>query len=355
MTYAPIEYMRQALGISEKGRLTAYPNPTVGCILVKNNIIVGSGFHEMPGAPHAEIHAINEAGQHASGSTAFVTLEPCCHYGRTGPCVKALIEAKISHVYVAIEDPDTRVSGKGIKALREAGIKVDVGLGSDLIQKSLRAYLHHRKTTKPYCVLKAALSLDGKIAAADRSSQWITSEEARRDAHFLRAQSQAIMIGSETAIKDKPRLTVRNIELPKGFLQPMRVLLDGRGRVNPLDLDFEIVFTSQEDNKDEWLKKGTEVHILRDLDLKKILSVLGRKNIVQLLVEGGAKLQASFIKEKLFNELVLYYGSCWLGDNGIPFSTGVDVKSINESIKLKLIELKKFENDFRADYICLQE
>lgn len=355
MNTSHTDYMNLALEISEKGRLTAFPNPFVGCVLVNDGRIVGKGFHEKPGEPHAEINALKEAGSKAKHSVAYVTLEPCCHTGRTGPCVKALIDAQIKEVYLALKDPDPRVSGKGVKALQDAGIKVNVGLQKEHVEKSLQAYLHHRNTGLPYCILKTALSLDGKVAAADYSSKWISSETARKDAHYLRAESQAIMVGSETALKDKPKLTVRDIDLPRYFCQPKRILLDGRGRVSPSDYDTEMVFTTVATYLHQWQEKGTEVFVLPRMDLKEILNILGKKNFVQILVEGGAKLHSSFIQENLFRKIVLYLGSCWLGMNGIPFSTGLNIPSIDKCVKLKLIDIKKFDNDVRMDYQCLQE
>lgn len=349
-----LHYMRRAIELGEKGRLTAPPNPWVGCVIVKNGHIVGEGFHRKAGESHAEVHALNQALAEAAHSSVFVTLEPCAHYGRTPPCVEALVKAKVKEVYVALLDPDPRVSGKGIHFLKAAGIDVHVGLGKDLAEQSLRPYLHQRKLSRPYCVVKTAISLDGKIAAPDGSSQWITGDAARRNAHELRAESQAILIGSGTALADKPQLTVRNIPLPEGFEQPMRVLLDSRGRVSPNDFQANIVFTTGTQGQKKWEAQGAEVHVMPKIKLEKVLQVLNEKGILQVMVEGGQGLNTSFLSEGLADQLTVYLGACLLGHSQFSFND-LKIGSINTAKRLQLLRVHQLNQDLRLDYLCSQE
>src|ERR1700733_11932243 len=189
-------FIRWAIQLGERGRHTAPPNPWVGCVIVKGGSILGEGYHEATGAKHAEVMAIEKAGVLARGATAYVSLEPCPHQGRTPPCVDALIKAGIQQVVIPLLDPDPHVSGKGVARLKKAGIEVVVGIGQEEAARSLEPYLFQRVTKRPFCVLKSAISLDGRTAAADGSSHWITSDEARQDVHRLRAESQAILVGA---------------------------------------------------------------------------------------------------------------------------------------------------------------
>src|SRR5688572_28606504 len=223
------ELMARAIEIAELGRVTAPPNPWVGCVLARDGEVIAEGFHVRPGEPHAEVVALRSAGTRARGATAYVTLEPCSHRGRTGPCADALIQAGVTRVVVALEDPDERVSGRGLDTLRAAGVEVTVGIGAADAATSLAPYLHHRRTGRAYCLAKVAMTLDGRIAAADGTSRWITGEAARHDTHELRAASQAIVVGSGTALADDPALTVRGVAVTGP--SPLRALLDGRGRL----------------------------------------------------------------------------------------------------------------------------
>lgn len=349
-----LQYMRLAIELGEKGRLTAPPNPWVGCVVVKNGQIFGEGFHRKAGEPHAEVHALNQAMSEAENSTVFVTLEPCAHHGRTPPCVEALVKAKVKEVYIALQDPDPRVSGKGIQFLKDAGINVQVGLGKELAEQSLRPYLHQRKLGRPYCVVKTAISLDGKIAAPDGSSQWITGDAARRNAHEMRAESQAILVGSGTVLADKPQLTVRNIPLPDGFEQPMRVLLDSRGRVTPKDFQANLVFTSEAHYQKKWEAQGAEVHVMPQIELEKVLQILNEKGILQVMVEGGQGLNTSFLSEGLADQLTIYLGACLLGHSQFSFND-LKIGSINTAKRLKLLHVHQLNQDLRLDYLCSQE
>lgn len=355
-------FMQLALRLGEEGRMTAPPNPWVGCVIVKNGEIVGRGYHESPGKPHAEIVALKEAGMRAIGATAYVSLEPCSHYGRTPPCINEVLASGISRVVIPFTDPDPQVSGRGIEALKITGVQVTYGVCEEEARKSLAPYLHHRKHHIPYIVLKGALSLDGKIAAPDGSSQWITGEKARWDTHKQRAESQAILIGAQTALIDKPRLNVRGIESISS--SPLRVIVDGRGIVPAegplfdLDLGKTLIFTSNACNREVllgWEKRGVEVISLgEEVDLREACLILGKRGVLQLLVEGGSTLFQSFIEKKLFSRLSLYFGSCLLG-NGLPFYAKENLLNIAERLKLKLEDVRRFDDDVRLDYSISEE
>lgn len=341
-------FMRWAIQLGEKGRVTAPPNPWVGCVLVKEGEIIGEGHHVAPGYPHAEIVALQKAGPLARGATAYVSLEPCPHHGRTPPCVSALIDAGVKRVIIPFPDPDPQVAGRGVDALKEAGIDVIVGVGKEEAAQSLEPYLYHRRNKTPFCVLKAAMSVDGRVAAADGSSKWISSEEAREDAHLLRAQSQAILVGSGTARLDKPQLTLRGIE----GTQPLRVLIDSEGKVPPEGPLFDrslgptLVFTS----KKTWHKESIEVIQVSPISLKMVLEELGKRDVMQLLVEGGSRLHSAFIKEKLAHRFIVYVGNCLLGPMGKPLLADFEEVSIGEAPRWNLEGVRRFGSTARLDY-----
>ena len=233
------ELMAQAVALAARARRRTAPNPWVGAVIVRDGVVVGEGATEPPGGPHAEIVALDAAGNAANGATIYSTLEPCSHQGRTGPCVDALIDVGVARVVVGVEDPDPQVAGTGIGRLRAAGITVDVGIAEAAVAAQLAPYLHHRRTGRPYSVVKSAISIDGVTAAVDGSSQWITGPAARADAHEVRADSQAIVVGSGTALADRPSLTVRDVAEPPDH-PPLRVLLDSRGHVPALGPLFDM-------------------------------------------------------------------------------------------------------------------
>jgi diaminohydroxyphosphoribosylaminopyrimidine deaminase/5-amino-6-(5-phosphoribosylamino)uracil reductase len=353
-------YMQQALAASEQARFIAPPNPWVGCVIVKDQKIVGRGHTQPIGQAHAEVMALNHARELARGATMYVTLEPCPHHGKTSPCTDAIVQAGIQEVYIAQLDPDSKVSGQGIKQLQEAGVKVIVGICEQEAKNSLAPYLHQRHTGLPYTILKSAVSLDGRTACVDLTSQWISSEEARVNVHRVRAESQAIIIGSGTALKDLPKLNVRH---PSIVLQnqPLRVLLDRRGRVpaeGPLfdtNMAPTLVMTSKECpavRRIEWEKTGAEViEILTDerTDLKAAWKYLGNRGVLQLLVEGGAHLHTSVIQAGLFDRFTIYIGSVLLGCEGLPFFLG-KIATLTDAPRMTLLEVKQFGDTIRADY-----
>lgn len=356
--------MTRALVLSQKSRYIAPPNPWVGCVLVKHGEIIAEGWTQEFGKDHAEIAALKAAQESAKDSTLYVTLEPCCIQGKTPPCTEAIIQAGVQKVVVGILDPDHRVSGRGVEALKKAGIEVEVGLLKEEIEESLKAYIHHRKTGLPFCILKAAISLDGKIAAKNGTSIWITGKQAREDVHRIRAESQAILVGTNTASEDMPTLTVRDIsvDLPR---QPLRVVIDAKGRLEPIGPLFDVslaptlIMTTEEapqERIDQWKAKGCEVQKVphnkacTGVDLKAVLTLLGQRGILQLLIEGGSCIYSSLIKEQLVDQIVLYMGACLLGAEGVSLFSRLNLESIDEAIRMHLHQMTRFGKDVRLDY-----
>jgi diaminohydroxyphosphoribosylaminopyrimidine deaminase/5-amino-6-(5-phosphoribosylamino)uracil reductase len=356
--------MGRALEVGEAGRRTAPPNPWVGCVLLRDGEVVGEGFHEQPGAPHAEVAALAAAGERARDATAIVTLEPCSHTGRTGPCTDALLDAGVSRVVVALEDPDLRVAGTGIGKLRELGVTVDVGVGALAAARSLAPYLHHRRTGRAYCVVKTATSLDGRTAAADGTSRWITGPEARADAHELRADSQAVVIGSGTALADRPALTPRDVAEPV-MRAPLRVVLDARGRV-PADgplfdttLAPTLVLTTDAAAAaaaDAWRAAGAKVETLppggdaTGVDLTAALDLLGRHGVLQAMVEGGATLHGALLDAGLADRLVAYVAPVVLGPDGRTAFGGPGPQTVTQAPRWTLLSSGARGDDVRLEY-----
>ena len=358
-------FMERALRLAEHARIHAPPNPWVGCVIVNHGEVIGEGFTQKAGCAHAEIVALQKAKGRTNGATVYVTLEPCSHFGRTPPCVNALIDAGISRVVVGIQDPDEQVNGNGLEKLRAKGIQVTEGVLADAISQSLAPYLHHRKSGLPYCLLKAAASIDGRVAAEDGTSQWISSSEARLDCHQIRAESQAILVGSGTAKYDLPALTVRGVaEYPP--IPPLRVILDSKGTLPAKGPLFDtslaptlIITTSDcpDHIKETWKKHGVSIEAVSKaengigVDLKQVLILLGKKGILQLMVEGGGKILGSFLEAQLADRIVLYLGGRILGNRGIPLFTTNTITTLKNSPQLKLLGTKIFGNTIRA---CFQ-
>jgi diaminohydroxyphosphoribosylaminopyrimidine deaminase/5-amino-6-(5-phosphoribosylamino)uracil reductase len=314
-------YMTQALALAEKGRFTVAPNPMVACLLVKNNEVVGQGFHQKAGAPHAEVLALEEAQEKAKGATAYVTLEPCCHQGRTPPCTAALIKAQVKEVYVATLDPNPLVWGKGVEALEQAGIVVKQGLLEGEAKKLNEIFFHYIKTKRPFVLVKWAMSLDGRTSTHPQDSRQISSQESQRHTHALRQAVDAILVGSQTAIHDNPQLTARAFTEELIQKQPLRIVLDSKGSL-PLNLKLvngslpgKTLVATTAASEEGWRKsletQGTEVVVLPEDELGRVslpalLACLGKKEISSLLVEGGETIHASFFKEGLVNKIQVY-------------------------------------------------
>ena len=356
------ELMARAIEIAELGRVTAPPNPWVGCVLVRDGEIVGEGFHVRPGEPHAEVAALRVAGTRARRATAYVTLEPCAHHGRTGPCADALIQAGVTRAVLALEDPDARVSGRGLDTLRAAGVEVTVGVGAAEAATSLAPYLHHRRTGRAYCLAKVAMTLDGRIAAADGSSRWITGEAARHDTHELRAESQAIVVGSGTALADDPALTVRGVTVMRP--SALRVLLDGRGRVPATGGLFDeafgptLVLTTEAaatSAVDAWQAAGAKVEVLPTgsagvgVDLTAALALLGTHDVVQAMFEGGAHVHGSIAAAGIADRIVAYVAPMVLGDRGVPAYAWEGPQTLADARRFELHDMTRFGDDVRID------
>lgn len=323
--------MQLAIDAAWTSRLVAPPNPWVGAVLVAADGRAFVGSTRAPGGNHAEREVIDAAGPVAVGATLYSTLEPCSHQGRTGPCTEAIIAAGIDRVVVGVVDPDPLVAGRGLRRLTDAGLTVTHGVLSVQIESQLEAYLHHRRTGRPFVVLKLAATLDGRIAAADSTSQWITSPEARADAHRLRAESGAILVGAATVRDDDPQLTVRGIERPDGrdVIQPLRVVLGAapeQARVHPC---LEYV--------------GPLAPLLDDL---------GRRGVLQLMIEGGATVAGSFHRERLVDRYVLYQAPAIMGgDDGRPLFAGPGAASIGDLFRGRIASVQRIGPDLRIDLV----
>lgn len=327
------ECMIRALAAATSVRCITSPNPWVGCVIRTPDGEMFEGATAEPGGPHAEAAALAEAGSAANGATAYVTLEPCNHHGRTGPCTEALIAAGIRRVVIAIEDPDPRVTGGGIAALQEAGVRVDVGLFASRAELQLAPYIHHRRTGRPYVVLKLAMSLDGGTAAPDGSSQWITSPEARAGGHRLRAESDAILVGAGTVRRDDPSLTVRDYRPPimpsSGVVDPLRVIL---GSVAP----------------------DARVQPCREMkgDLGDVLDELGADGILQLLVEGGAAVAGAFHRAGLVDRYVIYVAPALFGGGDARhLFTGHGAYTIDDLWRGEFTNIERVGNDLMIEMV----
>lgn len=351
-----IDYMKLAITLAQQTSGQTSPNPAVGAVIVKNGQIVGIGAHLHAGSPHAEVHAIQMAGAKAIGADLYVTLEPCNHFGKTPPCTELIIQSGIKRVRIATEDPNPLVTGKGIKQLQNAGIDVEVGLCKKEADNLNKTFFHFIKTKQPYVTLKAAISLDGKIATHNGDSKWITSSEARLDVHELRHTHDAILVGINTVISDDPLLTTR---LPRGGKNPIRIILDTHLRI-PLHARVvkdesakTIVFTGNSfDNnkKDKLINTGVDVVSLstESIVIRDVLTYLGSNNVVSLLVEGGSEIHASFINERLFQQIIFYVAPIFIGGKqSISVIGGQGANFICEGTKLMFQSIAQIGPDMK--------
>jgi diaminohydroxyphosphoribosylaminopyrimidine deaminase/5-amino-6-(5-phosphoribosylamino)uracil reductase len=311
-------WMRRALTLAERGRYTVSPNPLVGCVLVRDGAIVGEGWHERAGGSHAEVIALRVAGPCADRATAYVTLEPCAHTGRTGPCVAALLDARVARVVAATSDPHPLAAG-GLRALRAAGVDVVVGILEAEARRQNEVFFHGVATGRPFVVLKLAMSLDGRIAAADGTSQWLTGEAARRRAHALRAEVDAVLVGSGTVLADNPQLTVRIPDYDGP--QPLRVVLDRRGRIPASARVFD---------------HPASALVLDEPDPKAVLAALWDRGVRSVLVEGGAHVAGAFIAAAVVDKLVVHTAPLLLGASGIPALCGDRISTLAGALRFDL-------------------
>jgi len=347
-------FMSRALALAERGRNTATPNPNVGCVIVKGGRAVGEGWHERAGEAHAEVRALESMRESPEGSTAYVTLEPCSHHGRTPPCAEALVAAKLVRVVCALEDPNPQVRGRGIAKLREAGIRADVGLMAREAEEAHRGFLTRMRTGRPWMRIKAAASLDGRIALANGASRWITSEAARRDVHALRARSCAMLTGIGTVRHDDPELTVRLVPCSR---QPRRVLIDHRLEVplsaKILQAEPPIIVTVSDDpgRRAALEARGAEVVRVpgdgRKADLAALAQFLGSRGFNEVTVETGGKLMGSLVRSGVIDELVLYLAPMLLGDDAQGLFAMGELVRLEEAPRLRITDVRNVGEDIR--------
>ncbi len=353
--------MARALQLAAKAKGRTSPNPMVGSVIVKNGEIVGEGYHKQAGKPHAEVEAIKKAGTKAKGADLFVNLEPCCHYGKTPPCVEAIISAKLKKVYVGMTDPNKLVNNKGIRILRKKGIMVEVGVLKKECERLNESFVKFIRTGKPFVIMKSGMSLDGKIATYSGESQWITCEQSRKLVHEIRGEVDAILVGSGTVLKDDPKLTVRL----KGrkLRNPVRVILDRRSRIpvgakvfQNANMDKVIYATSPKLSKGKEKKlrdMGVDVLALpvgKNFKLNALLEELGRRDITSVLLEGGALLNASAFKENVIDKAMLFMAPILIGGERAPgFIGGEGVKKLKDAVRLKNVSTKKVGDDFLVE------
>lgn len=349
------KFMAHAIKLAAKGRYTTDPNPRVGCVIVKNYKILGEGWHQKAGQAHAEINALQNVGD-VVGATAYVTLEPCSHHGKTPPCCDALIQAGIKRVVVAMQDPNPLVAGTGLQRLREAGIIVKCGLLEEDARTLNRGFIKRMETNLPWVVSKMAMSFDGRTAMASGESKWITSPESRTDVHQLRAESSAILTGINTVLADDPSMNVRleNVDI----LQPVRVVLDSRLQMPVTAKMLEllgrtIILTCSTDQtkQQSLIQAGAEVFCLPEkngrLDLNEVMSFLAKQQVNQVLVEAGATLNGALLDLNLVDDWRVYMAPCILGSEGRGLFNLPGMQTMTDKKQLKIINIRQIGPDFK--------
>ena len=356
-------YMKLALRLAAKGRGRTSPNPMVGAVVVADGRIVGQGYHRRAGGPHAEVFALREAGGQAAGASLYVTLEPCCHTNkRTPPCAPLIEESGVQRVVIAQIDPNPLVSGRGIRRLRRAGLRVDTGCCAEDARRLNRVYSHWMKTGRPFVILKTGMTLDAKIATASGESQWITGESARRDAHRLRSETDAVVVGVGTVLTDDPMLTARRSERPPTLAsrQPIRIVLDSRLRIpgkarvlSRLQDAHTLVATTKmapPRKLTQLRRNGVDVLVLpsrdRRVSLNDLCRQLGRLGIRTLLIEGGSTVNAAFLRSGLIDRIVLYVAPLLLGgDDAKGLIGGVAPKRLRDGVPLDEVTIRRTGRD----------
>ena len=353
-----LDAMRAALTLARRGLGTVWPNPAVGCVILNDGRVVGRGWTQPGGRPHGETEALRRAGEAARGAVAHVSLEPCCHWGQTPPCVDALIAAGVRRVVVALEDPDPRVAGQGLRRLRAAGLDVDVGLCAEEAAELNAGFLSRLRLGRPLVTFKLATSLDGRIAIATGESQWITGPPARERAHALRASHDAIMVGTGTVVADDPQLTCRLPGL--GHRSPVRVVIDRHLRIPPaarIIADAHLAPTwvvtlrsADPGRRAAFLANGVTLIDVNDdgeeqIDLAAALGALGERGITRLLVEGGARLAAAFFRARLVDRLVWVHAPLVIGGDGIPAIAGFDLAALADARTFERLSTETIGDD----------
>ncbi|MCC8998136.1 MAG: bifunctional diaminohydroxyphosphoribosylaminopyrimidine deaminase/5-amino-6-(5-phosphoribosylamino)uracil reductase RibD [Candidatus Contendobacter sp.] len=356
MSPADYRFMARALTLARRGLYSTDPNPRVGCVLVREGEIVGEGWHQRAGEPHAEVNALNAAGTLACGSTVYVTLEPCCHHGRTPPCTDALLNAGISRLVAAMPDPNPQVAGRGLAILREAGVTVDCGLLEAEAQALNPGFIQRMTTNRPFIRVKLAMSLDGRTALASGESQWLTGEAARQDGQRLRARSSAILTGIGTVLADDPSLNVR---LPEATRQPLRVILDSNLRTPPTARTLRLpgsvlIFTAIADPASQAPLQavGAEIivapHPEQGLDLRAVMAELARRECNEIHVECGPTLAGALLQAGLMDELVIYMAPLLLGDKARGLFQLPELTRMSERTVLEILDMRAVGRDWRV-------
>jgi diaminohydroxyphosphoribosylaminopyrimidine deaminase/5-amino-6-(5-phosphoribosylamino)uracil reductase len=355
----PQHYMRYALSLAQLAMGHTSPNPAVGAVVVKDGVAVGMGYTQPAGSEHAEVIALRQAGDKAWDATMYVTLEPCSHYGRTPPCTQAIIDAGISDVHIALLDPNPLVSGRGAGRLNESGIKTHIGMCQQEAYEINEAYIKHITTGLPFVTAKFAMSLDGKIATKTGDSKWITKEETRKYAHALRYTVDAIMVGVNTVVADNPHLTAKGCGGRGGLgkMQPLRLVIDSKGRV-PLDAHiFEppgevliaVVAPIDPERKEKIVQAGAEVLELPakegSVDIVELFKLLGEREIVTVLVEGGGKLLGSLFDHRLVDKVLAFISPIIIGGCEATCVGGSGVDDITKALRLSRVDITTFGDD----------
>lgn len=352
-------YMREALRLAAKGWGRTSPNPMVGAVVVRQGAIVGRGYHQYVGGPHAEVNALRDAGENANGATLYVTLEPCNHHGRTPPCTLAILKAGISRVVIGMSDPNADVKGGGAALLREHDITVDAGVLEENCRLLNQAFIKYVTKRVPYVTLKAAMTLDGRIASRTGDSRWISNERSRRFGHGLRCALDAILVGVGTVLSDDPMLTARMTKRGK-CRQPTRVVVDTNLAI-PLgsqlirtarDVPVLIACSEHADSTKADLLKNAGAELIRlpevngRVDLIRLLQELGKREMSSLLVEGGARILAGFLEEHLADSFYFFYAPKILADpESLPAFVGKSREKISEALKVYAVQVKSFGQD----------
>ena len=359
------KFMQRAISLAKRGHFTTSPNPRVGCVIVLNGEIVGEGFHHKTGQGHAEVYALKQAGIKAKGATAYVTLEPCSHYGLTPPCAEALVKAQVSHVIAAMVDPNPKVSGRGLEILAAAGITSQFGLLEQDARALNPGFIRLMTTQLPYVRCKLAASLDGKTAMANGESQWITSAEARTDVQRLRAQSCAVICGADSVIFDQARMNVRWHalgELKRDYAeadirQPIRVIIDGQNRLSPDLAIFQeaskiLLIRHTIENDQLWPHFVEQVLIDKaenseHINLSLLLMYLAKQGMNDVLIESGGQLSGAFISQDLVDELILYQAPKLMGNDGKGLVNMPAVVQLSEAKNLEIKDIRMVGKDIR--------
>lgn len=352
------EFMARALRLAERGLYSTTPNPRVGCVIVKNGRVVGEGWHVRAGGQHAEVHALQSAGEHAPGACAYVTLEPCSHHGRTPPCAEALLAAGVIRVVAALQDPNPLVAGQGLARLRAAGVLAECGLLAAEARELNIGFVSRMTRSRPWLRLKLAASLDGKTALSNGASQWLTGPAARQDGHRWRARACAILTGIGTVRGDDPQLTVRGVEAPERDLrQPLKVVVDSHLDLSPdatvLRAGRVLVAAAQADEAriDALRRRGAEVVLLPaadgQVDLPALFAELARRGINEVHGEAGCGLSGSLLRAGLVDELLLYLAPCLLGDTARGMFAMPALASLADRRRLVIHDVRSLGADLR--------